>query len=126
MVLLRFTGLNNESLTWPKNSLVFFSSGLTAVDLPWSNPIQGLTRQLLLLFCLSLTIIEVYIIDSFPEHKESSEKLIASFDDKMPQSVTEAIQKLQDGLSGLPDQIIRTVLQYLEEEMRIDQIQHGF
>jgi hypothetical protein len=72
-------------------------------------------------YCFSLTIIEVYIIDSFPEHKESSEKLIASFDDKMPQSVTEAIQRLQDGLSGLPDQIIRTFLQYLEEEMRKDQ-----
>ncbi len=66
-------------------------------------------------------MIEVYIIDSFPEHKERSEKLMAYFDDKMPRSVTEAIQRLQDGLSGLPDPIIRTVLQYLEEEIRKDQ-----
>jgi hypothetical protein len=64
-----------------------------------------------------LTIIEVYIIDSSLEYKERSEKLIASFDDKMPRSVTEAVQRLQDGLSGLPDQIIRTFLKYLEEEM---------
>jgi hypothetical protein len=68
-----------------------------------------------------LTIIEAYIIDSFLEYKERSEKLIASFDNKMLRSVTEAVQMLQDGLSGLPDQIIRTFLQYLEEEMRKDQ-----
>jgi len=60
------------------------------------------------------------VIQDFPKHKEAIEKMIDSYDNQMPRSVSDAFSRLQGMLkdSGLPQEVIDTIMRYVEEEMK--------
>jgi uncharacterized membrane-anchored protein YjiN (DUF445 family) len=60
------------------------------------------------------------VIQDFPAHKEAIEKMIDSYDNQMPRSVSDAFSRLQGMLkdSELPQEVINTIMRYVEEEMK--------
>ena len=60
------------------------------------------------------------VIQDFPTHKKSIEKMIDSYDNQMPRSVPDALSRLQGMLkdSKLPPEVIDAIMRYVEEEMK--------
>ena len=60
------------------------------------------------------------VIQDFPKHKEAIEKMIDSFDNQMPRSVSDAFSRLQAMLedSNLPQEVIDAIMRYVEEEIK--------
>ena len=56
----------------------------------------------------------------FPAHKAAIEKMIDSFDNQIPRSVSDAFSRLQGMLkdSNLPQEVIDAIMRYIEEEMK--------